>query len=97
MEFTFAKKMEDMCQDILTSKKERNKRCKEMVRETHNFLEEVRNDFLPPIRQRCKEIAQETHNFLGEFRHDFLQPVRQDFRAASKTFKKFSKEFAGVH
>ena len=89
MEFTFAKKMEDMCQDILTSKKERNKRCKEMVQETHNFLEEVRNDFLPPIRQRCKEIAQETHNFL--------KPIRQDLQAASKTFKKFSKEFAGVH
>ena len=73
MEFALAKKMEDMCQDILTSKIERSKRCKEMAKER---------------KQRCKEIAQETHNFLEEF--------RQDLEAASKTYKKYAKEFAEV-
>ncbi|HHT9119661.1 MAG TPA: hypothetical protein ACFYD3_03825 [Candidatus Hypogeohydataceae bacterium YC41] len=51
MEFSFAKKMEDMCRDMLASKQNRTNRCKEIVQETHSFLNGFHNNFLQPLRQ----------------------------------------------
>ncbi|HHT9131494.1 MAG TPA: hypothetical protein ACFYED_03305 [Candidatus Tripitaka californicus] len=66
MEFTFAQKMEDMCHDMLTSKKDRVNRCKEIVQETHNFLEGFHNDFLQPLRQDFQTASNTFKKFAKE-------------------------------
>ncbi len=67
MEFNFAQKMEDLCRDMLNSKKERTNRCKEIVMETHNFLEGFRKDFLQPVRQEFQAAHNILQKFAGEF------------------------------
>lgn len=67
VEFNFARKIEDMCNDILTSKKDRVNRCKEIVQETHNFLEGFRQNFLQPVREDFQTASDTFKKFAREF------------------------------
>ena len=66
MEFNFAGKMETMCHDMLTAKKDRVNRCKEIVQETHNFLEGFRQNFLQPVREDFQTASDTFRKFAKE-------------------------------